>query len=208
MTEIEESFKDKTFEQKAITFRQIIRIIILKPLTEIDLILNQEKYKYAHLFPLIYGIITGFSKSLSIFGFANLNDLVYNSVQSILFMLFLSYLFCFIFSWIVTFSSNLLKGISNFNMTYGLVTYASTPIIVGSTTALVLKIFLYATNQSPETINISNFIIYNTQLIFVIWSLFIIVIGNAFINSFSMLRSFISSALLSVLIILISIFRN
>lgn len=98
------------------------------------------------------------------------------------------------------FISSLLKGDANLRMTFGLITYATIPMTIGAIFFLIIKLFFLSSGSTSVI-----YIIYYGQLIFVMWSLFILVIGNALINSFSVLRSFISSAALIIGLIMISL---
>ena len=179
-----------------ITFNEIVRIIIFKPTTEIDRVLNQVKFKYVYLFPVLYALLGGLSLSF------DHGTILLSTISS---RLFFTYLISFIYSWIVFFISNSLKGSANINMTYGLISYSFIPLILGTTLFLLLKILFAICGVSIQTITLLNYFIYYSQIIFLIWTLFLLVIGNAYINSFSILRSFISSAgyiLLRIFIIL------
>jgi len=177
-----------------LSFKEIVRIIVLKPTSEIDIVLNQVKFKYIYLFPALYGVIIGISKSVSKVGLSNIPLLLTNSLYSILIMTAFTFVFVFIYAWIIKYISNLLQGIANINMTYGLLSYSLIPIIIGALIYLSLKILFYTNGSLLSSIDSFNQMIYYSQILFVFWSLFILIIGNAFINSFSMARSFISSA--------------
>ncbi len=185
---------NETRAMQDLTFKEIVRIIVLKPTSEIDIVLNQVKFKYIYLFPALYGVITGISKSVSKVGLSNIPLLLTNSLYSILIMTAFTFVFVFIYAWIIKYISNLLQGIANINMTYGLLSYSLIPIIIGALIYLSLKILFYTNGSLRSSIDSFNQMIYYSQILFVFWSLFILIIGNAFINSFSMARSFISSA--------------
>ena len=197
---------DETSIKAEITFKEIVRIIVLKPTTEIDILLNQVKYKHIYLFPVLYGVIAGISKSVSKLGVSNIPHLLADSASSIALMLLYTFLFFFIYAWIVKFISNSLLGIASINMTYGLISYSMIPMIIGAIVYLFLKIFVYSDDSLLQSINSINLFIYYSQIVFVLWSFFILIIGNAFINSFTMVRSFISSTGLVIVLILLAIF--
>jgi ABC-type multidrug transport system permease subunit len=154
-----------------ITLKEIVRIIVLKPTTEIYPLLNQEKYKYATIFPLLYGIIVGISKSISKVGLHNPAHLIAQSIISIPSMILFTFLFCFIYAWIIKFISNMQQGTASISMIYGLITYALVPMIIGAIFYLIFKLFVYS-NDSLLQFFASNYrFFYYSQSIFVLWSI-------------------------------------
>ncbi|MEO8147103.1 MAG: YIP1 family protein [Bacteroidia bacterium] len=194
-----------------ITFKEIVSIILFKPTTEIDLLLNQPKFKHVYIFPVLYGIFLGMYLAAGQVGLSNLQHLISVSIGSILSKTLFVVLFCFIYSWLVLFISNSLQGTANFNMTFGLMSYSMIPMVIGSILHLVFFLIGYSCApliQSDAMLTIMIRFIFLSQFVFVLWSVFILVIGNAFINSFSMTRSLISSAGLIILFAAWIIFRK
>ncbi len=187
-----------------ITFQNIVRIIVLKPTTELDIILNQEKYKHLFSFPILYGIILGFSKTINKTGVANFIDLTATSIGPIILSVLIILISCFVYSWVIYFISKSLKGEASIDMTFGLVSYSLIPMVIGGVFYLMLKLFIYSYGQDYSI----NIFIFYSQIIFVLWSTIILTIGNALINGFSMVRSLAATSWYFILFVLSIIFAK
>jgi hypothetical protein len=187
-----------------ITFQNIVRIIVLKPTTELDIVFDQEKYKHIFSFPILYGIILGFSKTINKTGVANFSDLTVTSIGPIISSILITLIACFVYSWVIYFISKSLKGEASIDMTYGLVSYSLIPMIIGVIFYLMLKLFTYSYGPGYSI----NIFIFYSQIIFVLWSTIILTLGNAFINGFSMIRSLAATSWYFILFILSIIFAK
>jgi len=189
-----------------INFKRIIHLVILKPLDGFEAILIQEKYNLFYFFPFFYGAIIGISKTFNKFLFLKsatpfkMGYILGDSLVTIISMAGVTILFCFIYSWIVFFLSLLLKGLSNFKMIFSLVLYSLIPMIIGAVFLFACKLILLASVSPGQLFEAITLFLYCFQIVFIFWSLYILLIGNAMINDFSIAKSFLSSSLLIVIL--------
>jgi len=188
-----------------INLKKIIHIIFRNPIEGFELFLIYDKYKLVYLFPVLFGIVSGINRSLSKVRTQNLVYLVRHSLISACLIIVFVILYCFVYAKIVLFISHLLKGLSNLKMTFSLVMYSLFPMIIGTTLILVFQLILYFNDIQPQSLGFINVLIYGFYLVFILWSLYILVTGNALINEFSTLKSFLSSVGIAVVMIAVVI---
>lgn len=188
-----------------INLKKIIHIIFRNPIEGFELFLIYEKYKLVYLFPVIYGIFSGISKSITKVRTQNIGYFVKHSLISAGSIIVFAILYCFVYAKIVLFISHLLKGLSNFKMTFSLVLYSLFPTIIGAALILIFKLILYINDIQLQSLGLISVIIYSLYLVSILWSLYILVKGNALINEFSTLKSFLSSVGIAVVMIAVVI---
>ncbi len=168
--------------------------------------LAKEEKTPVYVYPLLYGLIFGISFTISKFGVANINTL-FDHLPFILFSrTLITLISCYVYAWIILVISWFFKGVSNINLTFSLVSYSLLPMIGGALLFLLLKLILVTVDISVYSLQLVNIFIFYFQYIFVLWSIYILTVGNAMINDFSKLKSFVASAGIVIVIIAIIIF--
>ncbi len=160
---------------------------------DFEVVLNQPKYRYVYLFPVLFGLLLGIINFLNriILGVEpHFSGLLSSALKEIIIYLIV----CHIYSWIVFVISNLFKGFANSRMTFAVVSYSMIPLIIGSFLILVLKIGFYEMGYFGI-----SWMLYFIYLAFLTWTIYVLTIGNSIINKFSFVKSFVASSSLIIL---------
>jgi len=176
---------------KEITITNLMVSFLIKPIKGFNKILNQPKYNYIYLLIVCYGLFQGINKTLSEYDVSRFDLFLTKSIGAILIAIISIFIICFLYSWIIYFIGFSLKGLANYRMTFTVVCYSLIPLIVGSILIIFSKIVYL--NFSGISIETFNSFIYYFHGLFIVWSLYTLVIGYSLINKFSILKSTIGS---------------
>ncbi|MCW3788921.1 YIP1 family protein [Plebeiibacterium sediminum] len=182
-----------------------IKKFILNPLDRFQYNLVKENKIPVFVFPLLYGTLVAISLSLNNYGYSKIGDLLGHLPLMIITRAVLILISCFIYSWIVLLISLLLKGLSNINYTFSLVSYSLIPLIIGALIFLILKLIFITANASMYSFKLLYKFIYYFQHVFNLWTIYLLIIGNAMINDFSKMKSIIACAGIITIFIILSV---
>jgi hypothetical protein len=186
--------------------KEFTSFLLLYKQNPIDLfsnLLNQVKYKYLYLILAMFGLClacnTVIDKLYLASGPLALDTIIYPVLGA--------FLFTFIYSWIVAFINGLLNGHSNQKDVFAVIVYALIPLIFGSIILLLLKILFYTLITSKNLyFNIYNELAF-ISIIFYCWSIVYLIIGNAIINDFSVIKSALTSAVVPLMTVVSMIIK-
>lgn len=181
----------------------MLRKFVINPLDGYEKILIPENNKLVYLLPTLYGLIYGASITISKFGLTHFGSVLGHLISDTLLKILFVFIFCYVYAWIILFISQLLKGISNINLTFSLVSYSLIPMIIGVALILAFKVIIDSIDLSKQSLYYVNMFLFYFQYLFVLWSLYILIIGNAMINDFSKIKSSIATVGLVIFLMVI-----
>jgi hypothetical protein len=184
------------------------KTLTLHPLRDISSILALGASKQIYFFPIVYCMVVGISKYLSMAGMTFRPHLFIEAFTSTFILLLGIFIFCFIYSCIVWFISVSLKGIASVGMIFTLAFYSLTPMIMGAVIILLLKIIWFSSDFLIKNSENFTLFIFFFQYVFIIWSICVFIIGNKVLNQFSIMKSIISSIGLLVIFAIVVVYQK
>jgi hypothetical protein len=170
-------------------------------------LLNQSKYKYLYLIVGILGLTLSSNNIIDKIYLLNthfdLATLLFSLTKTIL----ITFVVIFIYSWFIVFINSIIKGYSSQKDIFAVIAYSLVPWIIGRFLVLSFKFVIYTFVEYKNYYLIIYSVLFAISLVFYIWSLICLIVGNAIVNSIPIIKSIISSALLPTISIVYQVIK-
>ncbi len=159
-------------------FVDFIKIYWQTPQKIFTTLLNQPKYEYVYLLPIILGFILGVNDIMNKSYLPSFDINLGLVFVSIIKEIIITLLACYIYSWIMLFLNNLFQGYSNQNMLFAVIAYSVVPLIIVFIFITILKLVIFSILGLPDYGHIITRLLYIMYLGFYIVTIIFLIIGN------------------------------
>ena len=181
-------------------FIDFIRIYRQLPKEGFNTLLNQTKYRYIYILPVLLGLFLGFNDVLNKY-YLNSSDINAGLIAtSIIKEIIITMIFCYFYSWIVQTLNNLFQGVSSQSLIFAVLSYILVPVIFVSILISILKIILFSVFGLQEYYRFISIFLYLLYLGFYIVSIVLLVIGNSIASKLTIIKSIIASSIFPIFI--------
>jgi hypothetical protein len=168
-----------------INLGEVLKMTLYKNRKHFDILINQNKYQYLYLFPILSGalaVLTFYLKDNEVTDiWWDTNKMLYYMFISSVASLFS----CYLLAWIVLYLSNLFKGIANLKLTFAIISYSQVLALCYYLLIIIIEILLHNDKFQP----LFKAIVICLSIVYLLRYLYFVVAMNSKINSFSTEKS-------------------
>jgi hypothetical protein len=180
-------------------FIDFIKLFKQEPIKVFSDLLSQPKYRYLYLIVTIFGFILGFNGIINKIYLAKIDLETGNFIFSMIKTIVITFIVLYAFSWIVMYLNSIFQGFSNQKDIFAVIVYSLVPLIIGTLMISIFKIILFSVGGLQGSIFGIIKLFYVVYLIFYFATLIYLIIGNAIVNNFSIIKSIISTSILPII---------